>query len=218
MIDQVCLIVDEGFFYGFIESCVKIYFIEFVWYFDFLFLEGIYVWYEVGVVKALEMFYICGMDYDYYFKFGFVLDFSCQMMQCYFVGMGLAVDFQFFNVLGLEMVVENFMLGVFNNVGINYDDEFFNQIEFVVNGIFILICLGCDFWIGLNDVFIVFSSFINWANGGGFGFNYSLVMFWIDCNFNGFIIGVVWFGGFCILNCYNICECFFFNVVLLWVL
>lgn len=216
--DQVRLTVDEGFLYGFIESRAKTYFIEPAWYLDPSLPEGTYVWYEAGAVKAPETPHTCGTDHDHHFKPGPAPDLSRQMMQCYSVGMGLAADFQLFNALGSETAVENFMLGVLNNVGTNYDDEFSNQIEFVVNGTFISTCSGCDPWTGSNDASTVLSSFTNWANGGGFGFNHSLATLWTDRNFNGSTIGVAWLGGLCTSNRYNTCERFSSNAALLRVL
>lgn len=216
--NQVRLTVDKEFLYGYIEKDSATYFIEPAWLLDSTLPKGTYVWYEVAAVKAPRSPHICGTDHDHNFKPGPAPNLSRQMMQCYSVGMGLAADFQLFNALGSATAVENFMLGVLNNVGTNYDDEFSNQIEFIVNGTFIATCSGCDPWTDSNGASNVLNSFTNWANGGGFGFSHSLATLWTDRNFNGGTIGIAWVGGLCTSDRYNVCERFTSNAALLRVL
>lgn len=216
--NQVRLTVDNDFLYGYIEKDSATYFIEPAWMLDSTLPKGTYVWYEAAAVKAPESPHTCGTDHDHKFKPGPAPNLSRQMMQCYSVGMGLAADFQLFNALGSATAVENFMLGVLNNVGTNYDDEFSNQIEFVVNGTFISTCSGCDPWTGSNSASTLLNSFTNWANGGGFGFSHSLATLWTGRNFNGGTIGIAWVGGLCTSDRYNACERFSSNAAVLRVL
>ncbi|MEQ8702670.1 MAG: PKD domain-containing protein [Phaeodactylibacter sp.] len=216
--DQARLTVDKNFLYGFIEWEAETYFIEPAWLLDATLAEGTYVWYEEGALKAPETPHTCGTEHDHSFKPGPAPQLGRQMMQCYSVGMGLAADFQLFNALGSATAVENFMLGVLNNVGTNYDDEFANQIEFIVNGTFISSCSSCDPWTGSNNASSLLNSFTNWGNGGGFGFNHSLATLWTDRNFDGSTIGVAWLGGLCTSDRYNTCERFSSNAAVLRVL
>ena len=216
--DEVRLTVDEDYLYGYIERGRATYFIEPAWLLDPTLPNGTYVWYEAAAVKAPEEPHTCGTDHAHRLKLAPAPDMNRQVMQCYSVELGLAADFKLFNALGSATAVENFMLGVLNNVGTNYDDEFSNQIEFVVNGTFISTCGSCDPWTSSNQASALLDSFTNWASGGGFGFNHSLATLWTDRNFSGGTIGIAWVGGLCTSNRYNTCERFASNAALLRVL
>ncbi len=212
--EEVRLTVGRGFLYGYLTRGEATYYIEPAWLLDPDLPTGLFVWYEAADVIAQNLTGTCGTSHS--------LPPAPQARRiasgCYALGMGLAADYALYEALGSVSATENFMLGVLNNVGTNYNDEFDNEIELKVNGAFISTCATCDPWPASTDASAVLSSFTNWGNNGGFGFSHSLATLWTERNFNGTTIGVAWPGGLCNADRYNACQSFAANAALLRVL
>lgn len=102
---------------------------------------------------------------------------------CYTVGLALAADYQMFMMFPNIETLENYVLGILNNVHLNYDDEFIHTIRFQAVGLFVATCEFCDEWdpgFGelLTDYQELLAAFRDWSNGGGLGLNYDLATLW----------------------------------------
>ncbi len=107
--------------------------------------------------------------------------------------------------------VEDHNITVMNNVGTNYDDEFDDEIVFVIVTQFISTCSTCDPWTSSTAAGTLLGSFRNWGNGGGFGVQFDLGQLWTDRNLNGPTIGIAYVSGLCTNNRYHVCQDFTTN-------
>jgi len=137
---------------------------------------------------------------------------------CYTLEIALASDFSMFQALGSAFDVENFMLGVLNNVQTNYDDEFADEIRFEVVTQFIVTTAGGNPWSSSNDAEVLLDSFRDWGNAGNFGVSFDVASLWTNRNFIGSTIGVAWLPGLCSEFRYNTLQFFSTNAALLRVL
>ena len=215
--EEVKLTVGREFLYGYLTDGEATYYVEPAWLLDPDLPEGLYVWYEEAGVTPRPLAGTCGTA-----SFSGSLPPAPQARRhasgCYALSMALAADYALYEALGSVTATENFMLGVLNNVGTDYDDAFDYEVEFEVNGTFIAACPTCDPWSASSDASALLSSFTNWGNDGGFGFPYNLATLWTERNFNGTTIGVAWPGGLCNADRYNTCQRFAANAALLRVL
>ena len=137
---------------------------------------------------------------------------------CYTVEIALASDFSMFQVFGSVFGVQDFMLGVLNNVQTNYDTEFADDIRFEVVTQFIVSTTGGNPWSSSTDAGTLLESFRNWGNAGNFGVPFDVASLWTNRDFNGSIIGVAWIAGLCSDLRYNTCQLFSSNAAFLRVL
>ena len=139
--------------------------------------------------------------------------------QCYTTEIAIAADFQMFNQFGNTTDTENYMIGILNNVGTDYDDSFDDEIEFEIVTFFISTCSTCDPWTSSNNAADLLFSFRDWGNSGGFGgVFYDVATLWTNRDFAGNTLGVAWVGGLCTNLRYNTCQDFSSNANLLRVL
>ncbi len=137
---------------------------------------------------------------------------------CYTVEIALAADFSMFQALGSAFNVEDFMLGVLNNVQTNYDTEFADEIRFEVATQFIVTTTGGNPWSASNNSGTLLESFANWGNAGNFGVPFDVASLWSNRDFAGNTIGLTWLGGLCTEMRYNVLQAFTNNAALLRVL
>ena len=72
--------------------------------------------------------------------------------ECYDVEIALANDWLMYEERDEDLQeVENHNLAVINNVQSNYDDEFLDEVNFVVTEIFVSTCSSCDPWTSSTD-------------------------------------------------------------------
>ncbi|MCH2081745.1 MAG: PKD domain-containing protein, partial [Saprospiraceae bacterium] len=139
--------------------------------------------------------------------------------QCYTTEIAIAADFQMYNQFGNTTDTENYMIGILNNVGTDYDDTFDDEIEFEIVTFFISTCSTCDPWTSSNNAADLLFSFRDWGNSGGFGgVFYDVATLWTNRDFAGNTLGVAWVGGLCTNLRYNTCQDFSSNANLLRVL
>ena len=110
-----------------------------------------------------------------------------------------------------ETQVEDHNITVMNNVATNWDDEFDDEIVFVIVTQFISTCNTCDPWTNSTNAGALLSSFRSWGNGGGFGVPFDLGQLWTDRDFNGGTIGVAYVPGLCNNNKYHVLQDFSTN-------
>ncbi len=132
---------------------------------------------------------------------------------CIELEVNLANDFQMYQEYSSSVtMVENQNLSVLNNVETNYDNEFDDDIQFVVNQIFVSTCSTCDPWPTTDDIGTVLTSFRNWAPNG-FSEPHDVATLWSPRNFTdpdvgAGVIGLAYVGVICNSFRYNVCEDF----------
>ncbi|MFT6333659.1 MAG: PKD repeat protein [Saprospiraceae bacterium] len=140
-------------------------------------------------------------------------DSDSRIDECFDVEIAIANDFAMFEEFGSAFAVEDHAIGVMNNVQTNYDDEFADELQYVIVTQFTVTSSGGDPWSSSADTDILLPSFRSWGNGGGFGgFVYDVASLWTDKNiFNddgSGVIGVAYVGVICNNSRYNLLENF----------
>jgi PKD repeat protein len=131
--------------------------------------------------------------------------------ECYEVEIAIASDFLMFQFFGTVGAVQDFTIGVLNTVQTNYDNDFADEIRFVVVANMVSSCSGCDPWTSSTASNELLVSFRAWGNGGGFGIDYDVASLWTDRDFDGNTIGRAWVGALCSGSKYNVLERFTSN-------
>jgi len=128
--------------------------------------------------------------------------------ECFEVQIALAADFEIFQVFGSAASVQNFMLGVLADVQTNYDDEFEDEIQFIVSATEIFTTDADDPWTNSTDVDDLLNSFSSWGNSGGFSNTYDVASLWSQRDFDGPTIGYASVRALCSFGRYNILQNF----------
>ena len=139
---------------------------------------------------------------------------------CLEVEIALASDFSMYQAFGNNAAsVENFILNGLADVQSNYDNEFDDELNFVVIATLIVTSSAQDPWTsstdGSNDLLPDFSA---WGNNGGFGTTYDVASLWTDRDLDGSAIGWGYIGAVCGTARYNILQNFSNNASRLRVL
>ncbi|MEO1410224.1 MAG: PKD domain-containing protein, partial [Bacteroidota bacterium] len=221
---EVRLTIDEDLLYGYIEFKGKQVFIEPLWHFLPDAPRDRIIAYRPEDVKPRNT--TCGYSEMLQREDGFAPGVddtpgpnaeasSSATINCYEVELAMAADYSMFTKYGSVGGVEGHVLGVLNNVQGNYDDEFEDEIQFVVVGAFYSDCPSCDPWTASNGAGALLSSFRSWGNSGGFGFSYDVAELWTNRNFTGSTIGIAYLNAICTNNRYHCIQDFTTNANLL---
>ena len=173
---EVRLVIDKNFIYGYIEENDKVYYLEPLYNFQKSSPDDHYLVYEDSHVLPNHD-HICG-----------VIETSSELFElertissgengrlkggeCKAIGISIAVDFSMYQKYGnSHSKIANQIIGVINNVNGNYNNEFDNEIRFVIGNFFFSTCSNCDPWIGgdLVNARELLTDFRNWGQTGGF--------------------------------------------------
>lgn len=141
-----------------------------------------------------------------------------SMGLCYEVDVSTASDFSMYTKYGSNITtLTNHNVGVMNNVQMNYDDEFADELQFQLNEQWISDCSTCDPWSSTLDAGDLLFSFRNWANGNPSGFDeiHDIGQLWTDRNIasNGSsgTVGIAYVGAVCGSFRYQVLEDFTSN-------
>ncbi|MBX2928260.1 MAG: PKD domain-containing protein [Saprospiraceae bacterium] len=213
------LTLNDDFVFGYWHEGDKIWFVQPLRDFDPEAAPGLYVVFETGAVKPMPNAR-CGWTHtlDMLEKKEAEHDHAKVVGQCYEVEIALASDFLMHQAFGSVTATQNFTLGVLNNVQFNYDNEFADEIRFVVVANMVSSCSTCDPWTSSTVANTLLTSFRDWGNGGGFGVTYDVASLWTNRDFNGDVIGLAWLTAICTGNRYNILQRFSSNAQSLRVL
>ena len=143
---------------------------------------------------------------------------SRSAMTCFEVELAIASDFSMFTKYGSITNVQNHNIAVMNNVQTNYDNEFNNELNFVIVENFVSNCNTCDPWTTSTDAGTLLNSFRAWGNSGGFSVGFDVAQLWTNRNFNGSTIGIAWVGAVCTNSRYHCLQDFSSNAQFLRVL
>ncbi|MDF1697203.1 MAG: PKD domain-containing protein [Saprospiraceae bacterium] len=217
---RVSLTFNDGFVYGFIKDKTGYNYIEPLEYFENTKgAKDLYVVYNEKDLKPSAP-HKCG-THEMHDKRGSFpnpksTEGDVRVDECYEVEVAIANDFAMFEEFGSQFAVEDHAIGVLNNVQTNYDDEFADELQFIIVTQFTVTTAGGDPWSSSADTDILLPSFRSWANGGGFGaVVYDVASLWTDKNiFNddgSGVIGVAYVGVVCTSFRYNLLENFTTN-------
>jgi len=216
---KVRMTLDTDFIFGFWEEGNQVWFVQPLR--DFLpdAPSDHFVVYEAGAVKPVENAR-CGVTHSMHFKHKTENAFETEKMvgQCYEVQIALASDFSMFQAYGSVSGVQNFTIGVLNNVQTNYDNEFADEVRYVAVSNFVSSCATCDPWTSSLSSNTLLNSFRDWGNSGGFGLTFDVASLWTNRDFTGDVIGLAWLGSICSTFRYNVLQRFSTNANLLRVL
>ncbi len=125
--------------------------------------------------------------------------------QCYSLDIAIAADYLMLQLFEGDVErLENYVLGILNNVQRNYEDEFVQEIRFQVVKLYFSDCETCDPWTASTNSDALLRSFRDWGNAGGFGVNYDVASLWSGRVFDGNRGGLAWIGGVCKNLRYNV--------------
>jgi len=151
---DVRLTIAPGFFYGMVETNNTTYYIEPLSYFVVGADANQFVIYEEADVIPLTG-KTCGVTEAHRRKMQLEQagknknndNTLTALGPCFEVEMAIASDFSMFTKYGNSTLnVQNHNIAVMNNVQTNYDDEFTNNLNFVIVENFVSSCSTCDPW------------------------------------------------------------------------
>ena len=208
---NVRLTVDVDFIYGYVESGGERYFIEPLWYYDRSAPRNLYVVYDEHEVIPRDDAKCASHEmHERAEKLGKQNQNQEKSVGlCYDVELAIASDYLMFLDYNSSISdVENHNIGVLNNVQGNYDDEFADELNFVIVTQYVSNCNTCDPWTNSTAAGTLLSSFRNWGNGGGFGVTYDLAQLWTDRDLNGGTVGIAYLFAVCNNNRYQVDQDF----------
>lgn len=208
---RVSLTFDKEFIYGFISLGSSTYFIEPLYHYVKGMQTDEFVIYSTkDIIPGEEK--KCG--YDQYLKEKEKVKSNVKSNannrmpgQCIRVEIALAADFLMVQSYGNASAVQNHNIGVLNNVQTNYDDEFADELQFLLTEQWISSCTSCDPWTASTDPYNLLDDFTTWAVGG-FSASHDVASLWSKRNFDGGTIGLAWVGAVCTSVRYNVLEDF----------
>lgn len=208
---RASLTFAQNFIYGFVEADGTTYFIEPLYHQTRTPSQDQFIVYKAEDILDDEE-HTCATDSPE--KIGHDHDHGHSTSErvglCYEVEYAIANDFLMFQAYGSASGVENHAIGVLNNVQTNYDDEFADEIQFVIVEQFVSSCSTCDPWTSSTQAETLLNSFTDWAPGG-FATNHDIGSIWTDRDFNGPTIGIAWLGALCTPIQYNALQDFSSN-------
>lgn len=206
------LTVDTDFIYGYIESGGERFFIEPLWYYDRSAPRNLFVVYDEHEVIPRDDAKCASHEMHEHSE---KLENHDENQEksvglCYDVELAIASDYLMFLDYNSSIPdVENHNIGVLNNVQGNYDDEFADELNFVIVTQFVSNCNTCDPWTNSTAAGTLLSSFRTWGNGGGFGgVTYDLAQLWTDRDLNGGTVGIAYLNAVCNNNRYQVDQDF----------
>ncbi|HMS99511.1 MAG TPA: PKD domain-containing protein [Saprospiraceae bacterium] len=208
---RASLTFADNFIYGYVEADGTTYFIEPLYHQTRTPSTDQFIIYTAADILDDEE-HTCATDSPE--KIGHEHDHGSEQANraglCFEVEYAIANDFLMFQAYGTSNGVQNHAIGVLNNVQTNYDDEFADEIQFVIVEQFVSTCSTCDPWTNSTVAENVLNSFTDWAPGG-FAFNHDIGSIWTDRDFNGSTIGIAWVGALCTPIQYNALQDFSSN-------
>ncbi|MBK9737745.1 MAG: PKD domain-containing protein [Saprospiraceae bacterium] len=211
MNSEVALTFNENFVYGFIRIGFDEYYIEPVHHLSAQKTFDAFVLYSVKDVLKTEL-YKCGYEVDAN-ELKRVKENSKNKTgnrmpgQCFEIKYNTASDWSMRVKYGSITGVENHNIGVLNDVQTNYDNEFADEIQFVMMQQFIVACATCDPWTASTNSSTLLNSFTNWAQSGFTTFH-DLAGLWTNRNMDSGVVGVAWLGVLCTSSKYHVLQDF----------
>lgn len=213
---KVSLTFNEGFIYGFIQIGSVEYFIEPMTHYKSTANPDDFIVYSSNDVitddnkKCGYEIYKAKLDERKVDRVKDVQGGNRLPGQCLRVEIALAADFSMVQQYGSSAAVQNHNIGVLNNVQTNYDDEFPDELLFILTQQWVSTCATCDPWTSSNDPYQLLDDFTAWGISG-FTAPHAVASLWSSRSFSGSVIGLAWVGAVCTQNKYNVLEDFTTN-------
>ncbi len=214
---RASLTFNENYIYGFVEQNGTTFYIEPMYHFDQNAAKDFYVVYDQKDIIDTEK-RECGTTHEHRLSHHHEpnIESERQVGTCKEVEYAIASDFLMFQDYGSVTAVENHAIGVTNNVQTNYDDEFADELKFVIVQQFVSNCSTCDPWTSSLNGQVLLADFADWADTGGFTSAHDLGSLWTDRdifvpNVGSGVIGIAYLGAVCTSIGYNVLEDFSSN-------
>lgn len=206
--DRVSLTFGEQFIQGFIRSENSLIYIEPAYHFIKGFDVGWYVIYDTKDIVAGKE-HSCGVNESHRLQKRENPGMADARMldECYIVDYAIAADYLMFDHYGTVSAVESHNIAVTNDMQTNYDDEFADELQFVITEQYIVTSSGSDPFTTSTFAGDLLDSFTDWAPSG-FYLAHDVATLWTKRDLDGSTIGLAWIGTVCSLASYNICEDF----------
>lgn len=206
--ERVSLTIGHEFIQGFVQTENGLLYIEPVYHFIKEPSNGWYVVYDTReIIPGKEL--SCGVNESHRMRRSQPDPTHHNRMvdECYRVQYAIATDYLMYNHYGSVSAVQNHNIAVTNDMQTNYDDEFADEILFVIVQQYIVTSVGSDPFTTSTDAGDLLDSFTAWAPTG-FSTTHDIGTLWTKRNLDGTTIGLAWVGAVCSLVSYNICEDF----------
>lgn len=208
---SVSLTFNDGFIYGYIKDSEGEHFIEPASYYSSIAKANTFVLYDATDVRetAPKMCGTTEMHVRGQQAKGQDDQGAARSMvdECFEVEWAIANDFLMYQQYNSIPGVENHAIGVANNVQTNYDDEFADEIQFVLTAQFTATTAASDPWTSNTNAGTLLNDFTSWGPGG-FGVTHDVGSLWTNRNFDGSTIGIAWVGVVCTNSRYNCLQDF----------
>ena len=210
---QVRLTIDEDFFFGYVRSGKKTWYIEPLNYFNKQAPANQLLVYEANNVIPHEG-NSCAMLETHKHQAEMSLPDTDKTLVdlCYTVQLALMADGFMFDHYGSTPAIGNRLIGIINNVNGLFFDIFDDDIVFEVSEMYIITTPSLDPWPPAMDATELFNSFVGWAPGG-FLFPNDLAQLWSHRNFPLTEWGISVQDGACSEppNGYSLCMDYYFD-------
>ena len=225
---EVRLTIMENYIYGYIETGSDAVFVEPLDYFVKGAAEDLFVAYRAsevaptaplkcGVTEMRKRIRTLRTQKQSQAKSNKPQDSNRMPGNCYELEIAYANDFLMFQAFGSVAAVEGHVNAVLNNVQGNYDDEFSDEIQFLVVEIFVPTSAAADPFTTSTNSGTLLDDFTDWGPTG-FSATHDIGALWSDRDFNGGTIGLAWVGAVCGNFRYHILQNFSSNANFLRVL
>ncbi len=207
---EVALTFNDNFIYGFIRHGGEEYYIEPLQYYTKSNLRDKFVIYNVKDIKDKKE-YKCGyeVDKDELKKARNHANSSVRGSrmpgECIEIRYNTASDFSIYNKYGGASGAENHHIGVMNDVQTNYDNEFADEISFLMGQQWMSACSTCDPWTSSTNAEVLIESFTDWGPSG-FSTTHDLAGLWTNRNLDGPTVGIAWLGVLCTNFKYHVLQ------------
>lgn len=192
---RVSLSFANNFIYGFIEDANERIFIEPANYYDNNAAPDDYVFYKESDVIENENNTCGAIELENNIKNS--SGSAVKMLDlCYEIEYAICNDYSMVQKYGSAAGAENHAIAVTNNVNTSYDDEFDDELRFVIQGQFNSTCASCDPWTSSTNSDVLIEDFRVWTISN-LAIAHDVASLWTNRDFDGSTIGVAYVGGMC---------------------
>ncbi len=190
--------IADNFIYGFIEEGETVYHIEPLSRFDKNAKEDQFILYDRLAIRD-NSFGSCGATFEKDYKpiESHERKATTRNGNCYEVEYAICHDFLMYQRFGNSITaLENFAIGVTNDIQGNYDDEFADEIRFVITGQFVVTSSSSDPWTSSTNSSTFLGSFDAWREAS-LSIPHDIASCWTNRDFDGSTIGVAYLDAVC---------------------
>ncbi len=205
---RVSLTFNEDFIYGFIRVGDETIYVEPLRYYQSEAGMDEFITYNIENIIP-DHTHKCGVEKEQH-KYRERQNNSVQeriVGECFEVEWAIVSDFLMYQEEGSSVFnVEDHNIGVANDVQTNYDDEFADEIQYIITEQIVFTTAASDPFTTSTDAGTLLDDFSNWGPSG-FNLPHDVGSIWTGREFNGGTIGIAWVGGVCFTNFrYNALE------------